>query len=53
MANDTTLPKMTYREFCTFMDRYNREMKQKEKKEAYKSPYKYIKVFNKGKKHES
>lgn len=53
MANDTTLPKMTYREFVAFMDRYNRDMKRKEKKEAYKSPYKYNKVFNKGNKHES
>jgi len=52
MANNT-LPKMTYREFVAFMDRYNRDKKRKEKKEAYKSPYKYIKVFNKGKKHES
>lgn len=53
MANNTTLPKMTYREFVAFMDRYNRDIKRKEKKEAYKSPYKYKKVFNKGKQNES
>ena len=52
MANDTS-PKITYREFCAFMDRYNRDRKRKEKKEAYKSPYKYTKVSNKGNKHES
>lgn len=52
MANNA-LPKMTYREFCAFMDRYNRDKERKEKKEAYKSPYKYTRVFNKGNKHES
>lgn len=52
MANNT-LPKLTYREFIAFIDRYNKDIKRKEKKEAYKSPYKYTKVFNKGKKNES
>lgn len=46
---DTSLPKMTYREFVSFMDRYNKDVKRREKKEAYKNPYKYRKVFNKDK----
>lgn len=46
---DVSLPKMTYREFVSFMDRYNKENKKREKKETYKNPYKYKKVFNKDK----
>lgn len=49
MATDNALPKMTYREFVSFMDRYNKDSKRKNKKEAYKNPYKYKKVFNKEK----
>ena len=52
MANNV-LPKMTYREFVNFMERYNRDTKRKEKKEAHISPYKYKRVFTKGNKHES
>ena len=51
MAKDVNLPKMTYREFVTFMSRYERDMERKKKK--YKSPYKYKKVFNKGNQNES
>ena len=52
MSNDniTLLPKMTYREFCSFMTRYN---KQYGHKKIHESPYKYKKVFNKDKKNES
>ena len=53
MASDITLPKMTYREFVTFMSRYERDRERKEKKNTYKSPYKYKKVFNKGNQNES
>lgn len=53
MAKDVNLPKMTYREFVSFMDRYNKDIKRKEKQKNHKSPYKYIRVFNKGNKDES
>ena len=50
---DISLPKMTYREFVAFMDRYNKDMQRREKKATYKNPYKYKKVFNKDNKNES
>ena len=53
MAKDINLPKMTYREFVSFMSRYERDMERKEKQKSYKSPYKYTRVFNKGNKNES
>lgn len=48
---DVSLPKMTYREFVSFMNRYNKQYGNKENK--HKSPYKYVRVFNKDKKNES
>lgn len=54
MPENASLPKMTYREFVSFMSRYNRERDKKEgKTKQYKSPYKYVRVFNKDKKNES
>lgn len=46
---DISLPKMTYREFVGFMNRYNNDKKNK----TYKNPYKYKRVFNKDKQNES
>ena len=55
MSNDklNSLPKMTYREFCSFMTRYNKQYGHKNKKEIHESPYKYKRVFNKDRKNES
>lgn len=48
MENKNNLSnKLTYREFVSFMERYERDTKRKAKKELYKSPYKYKRVFNK------
>lgn len=49
MATEVNLSKMTYREFVAFMDRYNKDIQKRTKKESYKNPYKYKKVFNKDK----
>lgn len=48
MANKNNLAtKLTYREFVSFMERYEHDTKRKAKKKLYKSPYKYQRVFNK------
>lgn len=48
-SKDILSKKMTYNEFLAFMDRYNRDIKKREKKENFKNPYKYKRVFNKDK----
>ena len=50
---EQALPKLKYREFVTFAKRYERENKRKDIKEKYANPYKYVRVFKKGKKNES
>ena len=52
MRMNKTSNQLTYREFLSFMNRYNKGNKRKQEATS-KSPYKYVKVFNKDKKNES
>lgn len=53
MKNTDNTSKTTYRDFVTFMRRYERESKRHIIKENKTNPYKYVSVFKKKDKKEN